>query len=181
MKLRWQNKNIAKLHIRDKTLYPFIFQTGSLTRYIQQQCRGSFHIEIKSETWQHPMTDEARLINTGEREPAFIRESWLKCDDKALVYARTVIPRRTLTGKYKKLTRLGTRPLGEILFADKSSYRSDMRYARVPVDCALYSQVLDTYDVNSSLWARQSLFYVKNEPLLIIEVFLPDIKECIQS
>ena len=181
MKLRWQNKDIAKIHINDKKLYPFIFHTGSLTRYIQQQCNGNFNIEIKSESWQFPMSDEAQLIKTGNREHTFIRESWLKCDDKTLVYARTIIPRKTLTGKYKKLTTLGNKPLGEILFTDKTSYRSGMRYAKVSKDCALYSQVFNTNNVNSILWARQSLFFIKNKPLLIIEVFLPEIKKCIRS
>ena len=98
-----------------------------------------------------------------------------------MVYARTVIPETTLVGEYKKLTELGTQPLGEILFADKSAYRSNMRYAKISTDCDLYNQVFNSNDVNSELWARQSLFYIKDNPLLIIEVFLPDLKECIQS
>lgn len=181
MKLHWQNKHIAKLYIKDKSLYPFIFQTGSLTRYIQQRCKGSFNIEIKSESWQYPMSDEVQLIGSREHERTFIRESYLKCDTKPLVYARTIIPRKTLTGKYKKLTMLGNKPLGEILFNDNSSFRSDMQYARVSPDCTLYKQAFMVNDVNSSLWARKSLFYIKHNPLLIIEVFLPELKKCIQN
>ena len=181
MKLRWHNKDIARLQINDKSLHPFIFQTGSLTRYIQQQCKGTFHIDIKSEAWRYPMPDEVRLLKMRTREHAFIRESWLKCDNQPMVYARTVIPRKTLKGKCKELTRLGTKPLGEILFADKTTYRSVMRYAMIPAQCELYNQASKPVERNTGFWGRQSLFYIKNKPLLIIEVFLPSIKECIQS
>ena len=181
MKLRWHNKYIARLYIKDKSLHPYIFHTGSLTRYLQQACQGEFNIEIKSETWQQPMIDEAHLLNTKENESTFIRESWLKCDKKNLVYARTVIPEKTLTGEYKKLTTLGTKPLGEILFSDNTSYRARMQYAKLTPQCDLYNQISLPNHVNSDCWARKSLFYLKNQPLLIIEVFLPDIKTCIQN
>lgn len=180
MKLHWHNKDIARLQINDKSLYPVIFQTGSLTRYIQRQCKGTFHIDIKSEAWRYPTPDEASLLKMN-REYAFIRESWLKCDNQPMIYARTVIPKKTLQGKCRELTRLGTKPLGEILFSDKSTYRSNMRYARIPDKSWLYHQALNSVKINTSLWARQSLFYIKNKPLLIVEVFLPSIKQCIQN
>ncbi len=181
MKLRWLNKDIAKIYINDKTLHPFIFHTGSLTRYIRQQCHGKFNIAIKSESWQYPMQDEVQLIKTRQSEKVFIRESWLKCDDKALIYARTIIPRKTLTGKNKKLTELGNKPLGEILFSGKTSYRASMRYAEITKTCSLYNQVISNDEINSRLWARQSLFYIRKKPLLIIEVFLPEITTCIRN
>lgn len=181
MKFRWQNKETARLSLHDKRLYSFLFQKGSLTRYIQRRCKGAFHIEIKTETWCYPMPDEIRLLALRNHENTFIREAWLKCGNQTLVYARTVIPQKTLKGKSYILTKLGTKPLGEILFNDNTTYRTNMRYAKIPVQCGLHKEATNNTDVTSELWGRQSLFYIKNKPLLVIEVFLPAILECTQN
>lgn len=180
MKLHWQNKQLIQDESIDERLQTCLFQTGSLTRYLQEQCKGDFQVELESEAWHLPMHDEAALLELGKSEDTFIRESWLKSDNIKLVYARTVIPRETLLGKAKVLTNLGTKPLGEILFADETTYRSDIRYAKIPDDCDLYELITDNTDNNEGVWGRQSLFYIQNKPLLITEVFLPEIKKCIQ-
>ena len=172
---------MARLRIRDKALLPFIFHQGSLTSLIQQHCHGRFEVELKSEAWRFPMTDEAKILNMNNRSCAFIRESWLKTDDQYLVYARSVIPRKTFRLKSRQFINLGNSPLGEVLFADKSGYRSSMRYAMIPGNCTLFRAALGSGHMNQGLWARQSLFYIRNSPLLIIEVFLPAIKQCIQN
>ena len=181
MKLRWQNNETARLSLRDKRLSSFLFQKGSLTRFIQQRCKGSFHIDLITESWCYPMPDEIRLLSLRNHEITFIRESWLKCGNQTLVYARTVIPRKTLKGKSLKLTRLGTKPLGKILFNDNTTYRTNMRYAKIPVHCELHKEATKESDITSELWGRQSLFYIKNKPLLVIEVFLPAILECTKN
>ena len=178
MNLRWQNKITAQQNLDDKRLYPFIFKKGSLTRFIQQRCKGSFHIDLITAAWCSPMPDEIRLLSLRNHEITFIRESWLKCDNQTLVYARTVFPRKTLSGKSHKLTRLGTKPLGEILFNDSTTYRINMQYAKIPAHCELHKKATKDTDVTSELWGRQSLFCIKNQPLLVIEVFLPAILEC---
>lgn len=178
MKLNWQNKWLAKLRINDETLLPLLFHSGSLTRFIQQQCKGKFEVEIKSEGWRFPIPDEARSLDMNNRGYTFIRESWLKADNHYLIYARTIIPRETYRQISRQLTELGTRPLGELLFSDKSGYRADMRYARIPSSCALFKAARSNARDQEALWARQSLFYIKHKPLLIIEVFLPAIKHC---
>jgi chorismate lyase len=178
LNLHWQNKETARLMLCDKRLQSFLFQKGSLTRFIQQRCRGSFHVDLITESWCYPMPDEKHLLPLRNHEITFIRESWLKCNNQRLVYARTVIPRKTLKGKNQKLTRLGTKPLGKILFNDNTTYRTNMRYAKIPVNCELHKETTKGSDISSELWGRQSLFYIKNNPLLITEVFLPTILEC---
>ncbi len=169
---------IARLALRDKRLNPFLFQNGSLSYYIQQRCRGSFHIELINESWCYPMPDESYLLSSYSRKITFIRESWLKCDKQRIVYARTIIPRTTLKGESQKLMRLGTKPLGNILFNDNTTYRTNMRYASISSHSELHKQASKDTDISSDLWGRQSLFYVNNKPLLVTEVFLPAILEC---
>jgi chorismate lyase len=178
LKLDWQNKDSALQNIIDKRVHPFLFHEGSLTYLIQEHCSGKFNIELISESWQQPMEDESILLSLTNNEASFIRKSLLKCDDLTLVYARTVIPVKTLSGKNQKLMELGAKPLGDVLFNDTTTYRSDMRYAKIPVDCDFYSDASKYLESESDLWARQSLIYIEQQPLLITEIFLPAILEC---
>ncbi|MCG8378205.1 MAG: chorismate lyase [Proteobacteria bacterium] len=180
MKIRWQSKQCLKIHAIDKRLRSFLFQTGSLTRYIQQSSKAAIQVELETETWGFPMRDEASLLGIRTAEYAFIRESWLKSSNKRIVYARTIIPGKTLKGKTRKLANIGNKPLGEILFADKTTHRSSIRYGKVMPNCDLYELIKDNVNEKEEIWGRQSLFYIQYKPLLISEVFLPAILTCIK-
>jgi chorismate--pyruvate lyase len=178
LKLDWQEKESVIQDIIDERIQPFLFNEGSLTQFLQEQCSGLFNIELIAEVWQHPLPEETILLSIADDEATFIRKSLLKCDDKTLVYARTVIPVKTLAGENQKLIQLGEKPLGDVLFNDDSTYRSDMNYAKIPVDCELHSEATNGLDNVSELWGRQSVFYIDQQPLLITEIFLPAILEC---
>lgn len=175
MKLHWQNKWLTRIRVRNSTLARLLFHTGSLTRYIETECNSALQVELKSESWQQPLQEEADKLNVDSSEQAFVRESWLKTNNQYLIYARSIVPKQTYAQFETQLDKLGTRPLGELLFADASGYRAEMRYARVPHDCLLFDATVDHNDNKGTLWARQSLFYIKEQPLLILEVFLPSI------
>lgn len=178
MKLDWQNKESAETNISDKRVQPFLFQEGSLTHYIQQCCSGSFKVEVITESWNQAMSDETELLSLANNEKTFIRKSLLKNDDQILVYARTIIPEKTLTGKNEKLTMLGDKPLGDVLFNDTSTYRAKMRYAKIPVDCELHNEATKGLGITIELWGRRSLVLFEQQPLLITEIFLPAILKC---
>ncbi len=181
MKLHWQNKWLTRLRLHNTTLSGLLFHTGSLTRYIEDKCNSTLQVELKSESWQQPLAEETSKLNLSGNEQAFVRESWLKTDGEYLIYARSIVPRDTYEQFSTPLKELGTRPLGELLFSDTSSYRAEMRYARVPGDCPLFNATLDHNDSKQPLWARQSLFYLKEKPLLILEVFLPNVDRVLQG
>ena len=178
MNINWQNKEMLRSSKLDERIASFLFQTGSLTNYIQQRCQGAFNIELKSESWRDPILEESYLLKLEDQENVFIRESWLKCENQSLVYARTTIPRKTLEGKGQKLAQSGTNPLGEILFADKTMSRSNLLYAEIPPECELYKTSTNDSLLGEKVWGRQSIFYIEQKPLLIIEIFLPTIIEC---
>ncbi len=178
MKLHWQNKESVLIDTSDVEIHDFLFHEDSLTRYIQLRCEGDFNIELMSESLQRAMSDESQFLSLQSDELTFIRKSRLKCGDQAVVYARTIMPQKTIEGENQWLTTLGTKPLGDILFNDENTYRTDMRYAKIPVDCELHREATEGLDITSELWGRQSLFYTVQQPLLITEIFLPAILEC---
>ena len=182
MNINWQDRSAINIVAIDKRLRAGLFQTGSLSRYLQEKCTGVFRVQPEAEAWRLPMPDEAARLSLGGDETAFIREAWLQSDEQRLVYARTVIPRATLAGTGGRLARLGARPLGEVLFAEAGACRSNMRYARLPPESDLGRLIKDRrQDMAEAPWARQSLFHLRNRPLLISEVFLPELVRCIQS
>ena len=106
MKLHWQNDLSRQEEPYDKRLHDLLFQNGSLSRSIEKICNGTFNIELKNESWSIPMSDENDLLSLIDNEITFIRKSWLKCNDKRLVYARTIIPRVTYEGESKNFMKL---------------------------------------------------------------------------
>ena len=178
MRINWQNKQIARLSIKNKHLFLFLFENGSLTRLIQDRCKGRFHIDLINESWAEAMSDEKNLLSLRNNEITFIRESYLKCNNKKLVYARTVIPQPTLREQNQTLTRLGQRPLGEILFKNNNVCRKSIKYAKIPSSNKLYKKAINYSAISLEIYGRQSIFCIKSKPLLVIEIFLPSIMEC---
>ena len=88
---------------------------------------------------------------------ANIREVFLYCKNTPVVFARTVIPQTTLTGKQKELANLNNKPLGAYLFAQKDMHRDPIN-----ITCIEHS--------NEKLWGRSSVFYLSDKPLLVDEV-----------
>ena len=175
MKINWQNKEILRIKIKNKHLSRFLFESGSLSRLIQDKFKGGFHVDLISESWCMPMTFEKKLLSLRSNEITFVRESYLTCNNKKLVYARTVIPQSTLSQQNQTLTRLGKKPLGEILFNNNKIYREKIKYAQIPVASELHNKAKKNCKIFSKIYGRQSMFYIKNKPLLVIEIFLPEI------
>jgi chorismate--pyruvate lyase len=151
-----------------------LLDPASLTRRLQQVC-GRFRVQVYRRGWARPSLDEARALDLRAGAWAFVREVHLFCDEQPCVFARTVIPRTTLQGKYRRLTRLGNRSLGAVLFADKTLCRSDLEIAVIGERQALFTPATVLSSVKpGKIWGRRSLFHLSNRPLLLSEIFLHD-------
>lgn len=115
---------------------------------------------------------EGYVLNTDSRVFAHIREITMGTEKKDWLFARTVIPIRTLRGKATRLKKMGSTPLGKILFGSLKAERVQMK-----LDIVFASEVgLEQWDILSDfpLWQRSSLFELETGPLLITEILLPD-------
>jgi chorismate--pyruvate lyase len=139
--------------------------------------QGHFAVDLLSHANARPVRDERKALGLGECAYALIRQVTLLCHGQAVVFARTVIPPASLTGKYRLLSRLGARPLGELLFTDKTMRRGEVEVAEFPVNHQLFrrSELTDAMVGQASIWGRRSLFYLADKPLLVSEFFLPRI------
>jgi chorismate--pyruvate lyase len=107
---------------------------------------------------------------------ALIREVELHCEDCPWVFARTVIPATSLQGSARRLAKLGEKPLGAILFADPRVRRGITQLARLQSRHPLFrAAAVHLIEPPQGLWGRRTLFYYAGYPLLVYEIFLPDI------
>jgi chorismate--pyruvate lyase len=125
-----------------------------------------------------------RRINRDERfvprfaagRLALVREVYLLCRRTPLVFAHSVIDPRALRGAWRRVARLGSRPLGAALFADPRIKRHPLHQKKLNRTHELHRRACSALRSNPTyLWARRSLFTLHNSPILVTEVFLPGI------
>lgn len=149
---------------------PWLFNTSSLTKRLLQRCPNDFSVKVLFQAIKKPTLDESRTLSIGSGKSALIREVLLYCGKKAVVYARTVIPMPTLTGAQICYANLGNRPLGAMLFSDRSMRRDKVEVSLLSPGDPLYE---NTLCLDESVWGRRSVFRVGGKPLLVCEFFLP--------
>lgn len=155
----------------------WLLESGSLTRKAMQACGGGgFSIRLLHQGWGMALNSERRVLHSRRRGLVLIREVELLCDDAPWVFARTLIPATSLQRSVKRLTRLGERPLGAVLFSDPKARRGVTQYARLQPGHPLFQAACAHLEERPpTLWARRTLFTLSGRPLLVIEIFLPGI------
>lgn len=148
----------------------------SLTRHLQAVCGDAFTVELRGQRWSRPLAGERAELGMPDRAWALVRQVYLCCGSRRLVYARTVMPRSTLQGRRRRYARLGERPLGEVLFASPDVRRGPLEVAMLTPGDVLHDAAGAGSETGSStLWGRRSVLTVEGHPLLISEVFMPAI------
>jgi chorismate lyase len=160
------------------SLRPWLLDTGSLTERLMRACNGKFRVHVVNQRYAVPLRNEAQALSLSPRIFALVREVQLMCADTPWVWARTVIPRTTLTGRERRLARLRSRSLGATLFADPSTVRGEIEVALLRPGDRLYAPAARACRTPpTELWARRARFLLNNKPLLVQEIFLPDLGE----
>lgn len=173
---RWQAHTPNARHGAPVELLDWLLDPTSLTSRLLKTCHGLFRVEPVNQYWQRPMLNEAQALGVRPHERCFVREVRLLCDDQPWVFARTVIPVRTLTGPRRRLSRLGKKPLGAVLFADPSMQRSAIEIAPLVPGQTLFARAVDGLrEQPEMIWGRRSAFFLNHKPLLVSEIFLPPV------
>ncbi|MDH3326253.1 MAG: chorismate lyase [Gammaproteobacteria bacterium] len=162
-----------------KELRNWLIDRNSLTRLLTCACnkqQGVFSVKIFHEAWEKPQLSESRLLRMQNNELGFVRQVHLYCGDTPWVYARTVIPRLTLHGELQKLTKLGTQPLGAVLFANRHISREAIEVAKLTNKHTMFdAATINSASSTKEIWGRRSVFKISTKPLLVSEIFLPEL------
>ena len=154
-------------------LSSWLFDASSLTARLISLCGKDFSVQVISQRWQTLDAEEARAMSLNNVRSALVRQVLLCCGDKPLVYARTVIPATTIKGAQRRFANMGSRPLGAMLFADRT-----MRREAVQVSLLAESHDANRYvKADAVVWGRRSVFRVSGKPILVSEYFLPELLE----
>lgn len=156
-------------------LQAWLSDPGSLTARIMSRCRR-FEVQVVSEGRDYPLLDEHSLVGLAIDRYAWVREVLLYADGEPVVFAHSLFAPADLRGAWHMARAIGSRPLGAALFADPFIRRERLQVARLADDHPLHRRAETAVGHGLPvLWARRSRFVRLNRPLLVSEVFLPDI------
>jgi chorismate--pyruvate lyase len=170
----WQPLRQVRRQQIPANLRAWILDPHSLTQRLRERYGDTFRVELQSQGIDHAMLDERRLLGMRTGRSGVLRQVYLYGNRQPVVYARTMIPLTSLRGELRRVTRLGSRPLGEFLFTKLVAVRARIELAAIPPLHPLHKKICrETTHCNETLWARRSLFMVGSKPLLVLELFLP--------
>lgn len=128
-------------------------------------------MRVLSQQWQRLSAEEAAAMSVRHVRAALVRQVLLCCGDRPLVYARSVIPATTIQGAQRRYANMGNRPLGAMLFTDRTMQREPVEVGVLPVTHRAYQYAQQ----RGPVWGRRSVFRVSGKPLLVSEYFLPEL------
>ena len=166
---------VRKGQVRDSAnpAYSWLFEKGSLTQRLRDSCKESVQVRVLFQQWARPFTGEVLALSALGNQYALIREVRLESAARPLIIARTVIPAQALSGSNRRLTRLGERPLGDVLFSDPDLQRlqSELLLFQPSV---WQPSILDENQADR-LWGRRTLYASGERRMLVAEFFLPEV------
>lgn len=168
---RWYDHDFGEQNHLPVSLQSWLNETGSLTQRLRKQHNNQFRVEVLLQNWAHGFADETAILQQPQQRYQLIREVILYASHQPVILARTVIPPETLAFANRKLSRLGTRPLGEVIFAYPDLKIQQRQFSVTQIN-------LPTIDPKTQLgsnkiWGRRSLYDISGHPLLVAEFFLP--------
>ena len=167
----WQNYRQLPAYAVPVRWRHWLLDRGSLTQRLIAASDGQFQVRILAQGIAKPRRSEAQILCIANHHLAVVREVILYGNDQPWVYARSVLPLSSLTGRLTRLRKLDERPLGALLFADPSMRRGKLELASVQPSKVALPLELGIFD--TPLWGRRSVFYIADKPLLVSEIFLP--------
>ncbi len=165
----WQDYHHYTATRLPSTVRSWLLDRGSLTRRLVKTSNNQFKVNVLQQSWQRPRMSEAFLLGMPPRELAIIREVILLCVGEPWVFARSVIPARSVTGRLRRLRKFDDSPLGEMLFKDAGMRRKDFQIARID---GRSEQIPAPLHQDHQLWGRRCRFELANQPIMVSEIFL---------
>lgn len=157
-------------------LSAWLTDAGSFMQRLKEHGVENAQVKVLKEGWALPDIEERLELALPQRSFAWVREVSIFSGNKIWMFARTVIPQATLTGRERTLQRLKNRSLGSILFRYPELVRSEFDYFCLGSAEATYKKISRYLPVvDDELWARRSRFEFNEKLLLLTEVFFSEV------
>ncbi len=156
----------------------WVYEAHSLTQRLRSYYGNKVQVKILYHQWRKPFINESQHLSAHYQQFHLIREVLLHADEKPLLLARTILPKKTIQIAKRNLSHLGTRPLGEVIF----SYPHLERLER-EISCNALTtwstQLKQQLKLEKNVWGRRTVYAIQKQPLLVSEFFLPDALKCL--
>lgn len=172
----WNRVGSGEIHRAPRQWQPWLLDTGSLTQKIEKAIGQKLLVQVLRDCPQTLNSDESRYFHFRIRR-CRVREVLLCANHIPLVMAHSVIPTLSSSGSNHSILRLGTKPLGAVLFAKTrmhSKAKPPRDIARLDRSSSLWKKCSKQYPgLSTPLWARRTLYRLRGHPILVNEIFLP--------
>ena len=172
----WNRVGSGEIHRAPREWQPWLSDTGSLTQKIEKAVGQKLEVQVLRDCPQTLNSDESRYFHFKIRR-CRVREVLLCVNGIPLVMAHSVIPTLSASGSNHAILRLGTKPLGAVLFSKTrmhSKAKPARDIARLDKTSVLWKKSAQHFSgLSSPLWARRTLYRLKGHPILVNEIFLP--------
>ncbi len=129
----------------------YLLDNSSLTAKLKKKY-PDFRVELLSEKKANINANEVDIF-TGVKTDFYVREVLLFGNNKAVIFARSIIPD---SKEVAYILGLANKPLGEMLFNDDKIKRGVIQYTKT----------------DNNIWGKRSVFYLQNTKVLVCEFFL---------
>ncbi len=168
----WKKKYPGIKQVLPENVHSWVYEKNSLTRRLKNTYGNDFAVEILFHRWKPAFLSECDLLNLPHQQFNLVREVLLHANGKPLILARTILPEKTIKIAKRNLSHLGTRPLGEVIFAYPKLERLDLNISYIPY--SLWTEEL-TKQVNIEpyVWGRRTVYAIQKQKMLVSEFFMP--------
>lgn len=144
-----------------------------MTAGVGYVAQGKVDVDVRRQETGPLNPDEEGFFSA--EEPATIREVCLSSQGVPLLIARTVFTSDILR-THPRIVELGNRPLGSLLFADGVTCPYSARqFTEIREDGVLFPLIRWRHQGAEVYWGRRTLFQLFGAPLLVTEIFTPEL------
>ncbi|MEY3289092.1 MAG: hypothetical protein RLZZ419_1334 [Pseudomonadota bacterium] len=170
----WQENRQGLRHKIPENVQSWIYESGSLTQRLRHYYGAGVAVNVLLQRWQTPFLSERRLLKLPEHQYSLIREVLLHVNGKPLILARTIIPATTVKTAKSNLSKLGSRPLGEIIFSYPKLERVAMDVTFIALSTWTPSALVEA-SIKQPIWGRRTVYAIAHQKMLVSEFFLPEV------
>lgn len=170
--LRWRTVRVGRPAPVGHAHRHWVVASRSLTAAMRRHWPQSFAVQVLFEGWATAAAEEARRLGLPARRRVWVREVALLGGGRVRILARSVIPAASRVA----VRGLGSQPLGDRLFLGAGSEREPLEVAPVRRRHWLsrHFQAVQP-EAADARWARRAVHRLQGRPLLVTELFLPDL------
>jgi len=175
----WLENRPGLRHKLPLNVQSWVYESGSLTKRLRDFYGAGVAVKVLLQRRRTPFLSERRLLKLPEHHIILTREVLLHVKGKPLILARTIIPEETIKAAKSNLSRLGNRPLGEIIFSYPQLERLSMDITLINLSTWTPAANKEAI-IDQPIWGRRTVYGIAHKQMLVSEFFLPEVLEVLK-